>query len=127
MHELSLCTHLINLVREHAQVHAGSRIMKVKLSIGALSLVDPNHMRWYFELLKKGQPFEQAELECHIVPAKATCQNCTHQMMLMEYRLRCPVCQQLTLHVLEEPMLKLESIVTVQMNEIVKPLPQTHL
>ena len=50
MHELSLCQGILDIIQERADADGFSRVTKVRLSIGALSHVDPKAISFGFDV-----------------------------------------------------------------------------
>ena len=73
MHELSITHSIVNIVVEHA---AGRPVRRVKLQIGKLSGVQPDAVRFCFDLCAQGTVAEGARLEVEEPPGQGRCQRC---------------------------------------------------
>ena len=73
MHELSLITSVLDIVREEMTKHGLTRLIKVKLCHGQLVNAVPEALTFAFEALVAGTDFEGATLECELLPLHLTC------------------------------------------------------
>jgi len=93
MHELSIVEALIGQVQQKVERagHQG-RILRLDLTIGRLSGVCCDSIRFAFELLAPDTPLADAEL--HITEPKATCrcQDCEAAVEIDEFPVGCPRC-----------------------------------
>ncbi len=76
MHETGIAEAGIRAALTEMERHGASRILSVTLRIGALAAVDPEAMRFAFEVACGGTPAEGAGLEIENVPAEAWCRYC---------------------------------------------------
>ena len=93
MHELSIVDALIEQTQAEIE-NAGhnGRVLRLDLTIGRLSGVYCDSIRFGFELLSKGTPLEGAEL--NITEPKATCHcaACDARVEIDEIVVQCPEC-----------------------------------
>jgi len=83
-------------VLAHAREHGASRVHRIVLRIGALSGVDPDALRFAFEVVAKGTPADGAELEIDTVPARARCADCDVEFEVGSgFIFTCPRCNRL--------------------------------
>ncbi len=94
MHELSIVEALIEQVEAEVE-RAGARgqVARLKLSIGRLSGVNADAVRFAFELLTPGTRLAGAELEIDEPKAVCRCAACGAQTEIEELSLGCPACQ----------------------------------
>ena len=76
MHEMALCESILGILEEQARAQAYSRVKRVRLEVGALSCVEPEAMRFNFEVVTRGSLAEGADLELIDVPGQAWCLQC---------------------------------------------------
>ena len=76
MHEMSIVSSLLDIVREEMKKHGVSRLNLVRVRYGALTNIVPESMQFAFEALTKGSPHEGAKLELEEVPLIARCADC---------------------------------------------------
>jgi len=93
MHELAIVEALIDQTRAEVE-NAGQtgRVLRLDLSIGRLSGVYCDSIRFAFDLLSKDTLLEGAEL--HITQPKATCHchECDARVEIDEIVVQCPEC-----------------------------------
>lgn len=63
MHELSLLADILRKIESLAQENEVERVLKVRVKLGALSHISPDHFREHFEAASPGTAAEGAELE----------------------------------------------------------------
>lgn len=63
MHEMSLCTSLLEIVRQEMEKHGAARLVRVRVRHGALANVVPEALAMAFEVLTADSELEGARLE----------------------------------------------------------------
>lgn len=92
MHELSIATNIMNIVNDYATA-AGGRVQAIDVSIGALTCVHEDALRFSFQLVTESTALAGAELRLHKVPLAVYCLGCDRVVDLPGIQLlRCPVC-----------------------------------
>ena len=93
MHEVSIVEALIEQVEgEVARAGASGKVTRLALSIGRLSGVQVDSIRFAFELLAPGTLVEGALLEIEEPKAFCVCSACSTSAELEEFCLECPAC-----------------------------------
>ena len=92
MHELSLTQSILDIVAQYAERHGFDRVNSLRLSFGRLSGIDPQAMRFAFEVAAQGTPAEGAEIICDIQPVIVDCLACETQSRPETYAGTCPHC-----------------------------------
>lgn len=95
MHEMSLATGLINIIKEEMDKAGKARLIRVNLRYGALSNVLPEALSTAFELLTENTPLAGAELILEEEAATLACGACGHNFTPQKRRdlfMPCPVC-----------------------------------
>ncbi|MGA2797692.1 MAG: hydrogenase maturation nickel metallochaperone HypA [Thermoguttaceae bacterium] len=93
MHELSIVDALIEQVaREVHRSGQSGKVRAVQLSIGRLSGVNCDSVRFAFELLAPGTLVEGAEVVIHEVKAACRCQTCNARVEIDDLVFKCPKC-----------------------------------
>ena len=93
MHELSIARDLIDLAAEHAARAGASRVIRIRLRLGALAGVVPPALRTAFEAAKVGTSAAGATLDVQEVRAAIYCTRCEAERQLQTAQSRrCPVC-----------------------------------
>ena len=93
MHEMSIVTSIIRIVREEmAQI--GARHLKgIKIRVGEIAAVEPEALRFCFEVCTEGTDMEGVILDIEEVPVMGQCINCKKEFRLNMYLdSRCAVC-----------------------------------
>ena len=86
MHELSITQSVVDAVTDHA---GDSRVLAVHLSVGRLSGVVPDAMRFCFDLLIEGTALEGARLDIDEPAGVAHCRRCDSDFTLADLVLLC--------------------------------------
>ena len=93
MHEVSIVEALIEQVEgEVTRAGACGKVTRLVLSIGRLSGVQVDSIRFAFELLSPDTIVEGAALEIETPPAVCVCAACGARTELEELCLECPAC-----------------------------------
>ncbi len=95
MHEMSLATGLINIIKEEMDKAGKARLIRVTLRYGALSNVLPEALSTAFELLTENTPLAGAELILEEEAATLACGACGHTFAPPARRdlfMPCPAC-----------------------------------
>jgi hydrogenase nickel incorporation protein HypA/HybF len=93
MHELSIVDALIEQVGREVQ-RSGQRgkVLGIEVSIGRLSGVNVDSVRFAFELLAPGTQVEGSEIVIHEIKAVCHCQTCNARMEIDDLVFKCPKC-----------------------------------
>jgi hydrogenase nickel incorporation protein HypA/HybF len=86
VHELSITQSVVDAVADHV---GDSRVLAVHLTVGRLSGVVPDAMRFCFELLTEGTALEGARLDIDEPAGLAHCRGCDHDFTLPDLVLLC--------------------------------------
>ena len=92
MHEGSLTEDLFEHVLIHAQEAKARRVTHVKVTIGALSDMTAESIKFYWDSMAPGSIAAQAELEFDSAPGTATCPTCGEKFEILEVYAACPKC-----------------------------------
>jgi hydrogenase nickel incorporation protein HypA/HybF len=87
VHELSITQSVVDAVCERA---GDRRVRSVRVQIGALTAVQPEAMRFCFELAVEGTVAEGARLDIDERPAAVHCRGCGADAVLGDFLLLCP-------------------------------------
>jgi hydrogenase nickel incorporation protein HypA/HybF len=110
MHELSLATHLVQLIESAAHTERFAHARVVHLEVGQLSCVEPHALALAFDAASQGSCAQGAELVLHPVAAEGACGACgQHQAMQTLYE-ACLSCGHLPLQVLSGTRLRLRDL-----------------
>lgn len=92
MHELSLCEGVLQILEEQAVSRDFKRVTRVWLEIGALSGVDPEALRFGFDVVMKDTLADAAVLEIIDLPGTAWCMPCGRPVPVEARFDACPHC-----------------------------------
>ncbi|MFC1536750.1 hydrogenase maturation nickel metallochaperone HypA [Pseudomonadota bacterium] len=92
MHEMSLCESVLQILDASAKEQGFSTVKTVWLEIGVLSCVEPEAMRFSFDVVTRGTLAEGAVLEIERVQATARCLSCLQDVSVNRYGDPCPAC-----------------------------------
>jgi hydrogenase nickel incorporation protein HypA/HybF len=79
MHEVGIMESALALVQRQVTAHQASRADRVVLRIGTLAGVEPESLRFAFDVVSRGTVAEGATLEIESVPAAAYCPTCQQE------------------------------------------------
>lgn len=92
MHEVSLATALMDLVRAQAAAAGASRVTRLVLEIGVLSHVDAHALRFAVDAVARGGPAEGAVLEIQEIVGTTYCLDCEASVRVLTRDASCPRC-----------------------------------
>lgn len=93
MHEISIVTSMISIVRENMARHGTGRLKKIKIRVGEMTAVEPDALRFCFEVCTGGTDMEGVILDIEEVPVMGKCINCKKEFQLNKYLdSRCALC-----------------------------------
>jgi hydrogenase nickel incorporation protein HypA/HybF len=111
MHEMSIVDALIEQVsKEVGRSGAAGPVTRVDLSIGRLSGVNPDSIRFAFEMLAPGTAVEGATLAIREPKAVCVCRACGKETEIDELTANCPNCSSSDISITGGQQLLLESI-----------------
>ncbi|MGR9159748.1 hydrogenase maturation nickel metallochaperone HypA [Rhizobium leguminosarum] len=92
MHEMSLCESIRTILEDEAAANAFKSIDVVRLEIGALSGVEPEALKFGFDVTMAGSVAANARLEIIEVPGQAWCLPCAETVLINARYDPCPSC-----------------------------------
>lgn len=92
MHEMSIAHSLLDSVRTEALRFPEQHIEKVGVRIGALAGVEPDALRFCFEVLVKDSDLEPLELEIQYLSRRHECMVCGESFDAAYEDTACPRC-----------------------------------
>jgi hydrogenase nickel incorporation protein HypA/HybF len=92
MHELGIASSIFETVQSEARHRPGARISRVGVRVGEFSSVDPEALKFSFEVLVKDTPFSTLPLEIELSPMRNRCPSCGHSFVVVDYATTCPQC-----------------------------------
>ena len=92
MHELSITQSILSTVLEQAEVNHADTITKVNITLGELSGIVDECVKFYFELLSKDTIAAGASLFFDRPPTKLRCRKCSNTFSPDNHSWVCPSC-----------------------------------
>ncbi len=99
MHEMSLCESVLQILEDHAQSQGFERVKTVWLEVGGLSGVEPQALRFCFDVVMRDSLADQARLELIELPGEAWCMQCAKTVQVGQRFDQCPDCASYQLQV----------------------------
>lgn len=110
MHELSLLENVREILEEHAISQKFSKVTKVTLEIGKLSSVEPDALRFGFDVVMKNSLAENAELLISELNGLGLCQQCGQQVELETTYDPCSHCDSPFIKVIQGAEMKIKDL-----------------
>ena len=107
MHEMSIAGAIVATALKHA---GDGRVTSVRVRAGRLRQVVPDSLRFYFEIVTRDTPCEDARLELIEVEPRLCCHACGREWEPLFPSFRCPDCASADVSVLAGEELEVESI-----------------
>jgi len=82
MHEVSLVGSLVEQVEEIGRRQGFSQVLEIRLSVGALSGVEPSCVEFCFPEVTRGSVLEGARLHLEKVHVRANCSACKKEVYI---------------------------------------------
>lgn len=93
MHEISLLENVREILQEHANSQGFTQVKKITLEIGKLSCVEPDALRFGFDVVMQGTLAEGAELILSESPSKGICNACEQESNINNLYDPCEFCK----------------------------------
>ncbi|GAA0775946.1 hydrogenase maturation nickel metallochaperone HypA [Roseibium denhamense] len=110
MHEVSLCENMLEILKAHAEAESFTRVKRVSVAIGPLSCVEPEALRFGFDVVMKGSIADGAALEIEQTQAEALCLTCMETVLIGSRLDPCPACGGTELHMTGGDGLKIREL-----------------
>jgi hydrogenase nickel incorporation protein HypA/HybF len=79
MHELSIASSVVDSVLEFVDTHKVKKVLTVRLSVGELSHVEADQLRFCYTAITQETAMENSTLEIENVAAVVECPRCTYR------------------------------------------------
>jgi len=93
MHEVGIANSIIEAGQTEAARHAGSKLVRIGIRVGALAGVDNDALRFAFTVLIQGTEMEAVAFEIQSCPRRNRCLECDCEFESGVYSDPCPRCQ----------------------------------
>jgi hydrogenase nickel incorporation protein HypA/HybF len=110
MHEMALAESVMEIVERAARAHAAASVRAVRLEIGRLSHVEPDALRFAFDVVKRNGVAHGARLEIVATEGTAWCMRCCDTVALARLGDACPRCGSYQLQVTAGDELRVKDI-----------------
>ncbi len=91
---MSFAQSLVELIEDEGRIRGFSRVRQIRVKVGALGHVEPEALRFCFDLASQGALAEGASLELEIVAGAGWCPQCRRSVALLQRYGLCPECGQ---------------------------------
>jgi hydrogenase nickel incorporation protein HypA/HybF len=113
MHELSLLENVREILEEHSVSQNFSKVSKVTLEIGKLSCVEPEALRFGFDVVMKGSLAENAELIIAELDGLGFCQKCQQEVAIETLFDPCVYCGNPITNIIQGTEMKIKDLVVI--------------
>jgi hydrogenase nickel incorporation protein HypA/HybF len=113
MHEISLLENVREILESHAASRKFSKVTRVTLEIGKLSCVEPDALRFGFDVVMKDSPAENAELHIIEIAGLGLCRHCGRQTAIETLYDPCPDCGRPIDEVLQGSEMKIKDLIVI--------------
>jgi hydrogenase nickel incorporation protein HypA/HybF len=110
MHELSITQSILSLTLEQAKKVNANKITKINLTIGELTGIVEECVRFYFELLSKDTIAAEATLSFDKPPTTLRCRQCATTFSPEDLAWTCPNCGELKIEIISGRECQVNSI-----------------
>lgn len=110
MHEMSLAEGIVGIVESTARANGAQAVRAVRLELGALSHVEPDALRFSFDVVKRGTVADAARLDVVTTPGRAWCMPCGDTIDLARLGDACPRCGSHQLQVTQGDEMRVKDI-----------------
>lgn len=110
MHELSIASNLMDIVKQAIDGQSVSRVTSLLIVIGEMSTVVPDCLTFAFEIMSKGSVAEGARLDFEKKPLIGKCGDCGKEFHVENYVFLCPECESRNVEILSGREFMLKSI-----------------
>jgi hydrogenase nickel incorporation protein HypA/HybF len=110
MHEMALAASVIEIIERTARQNAAGAVRAVRLEIGRLSHVEPEALRFAFDVVKRNGIAHGARLEIDATAGTAWCMKCSESVALERRGDACPRCGSYQLQVTAGDELRVRDI-----------------
>ncbi len=110
MHEVGLMENALAIALNYARREQASRIHRMALRVGDLSGVEPEALRFAFEVVVQGTIAEQAQLVIESCPTRCFCHHCQAEFRPATLGYECPTCHTWSASILQGQELELAAL-----------------
>ncbi|MDD5321687.1 MAG: hydrogenase maturation nickel metallochaperone HypA [Methylococcales bacterium] len=111
MHELSLLENVREILENHALQQNFSKVIKVTLEIGKLSCVEPDALRFGFDVVMKDSLAENAELIITELNGLGLCRQCQQHIEMETLYDPCSYCDSPFVTLIQGTEMKIKDLI----------------
>jgi len=90
---MGIADSILQAVAAETARRPGSHALRVGVRIGELAAIDPESLRFCFEVLVKETAHEGLRLEIERVPRRHRCRACEQEFTVRDFDFQCPRCR----------------------------------
>lgn len=110
MHEMSLLESMLDLIENNARDEDYSHVKRVCIEVGMLSCVEPDALRFAFDVVMQDTLADDALLDILAIPGQAWCPVCGKTIDIDSLYDPCPSCQSFDLSVTQGMDIRLKEL-----------------
>lgn len=114
MHEVSYAEQIFKLVKQYAANQKAKKVLKVYLTVSAMSGIEPDSFRFYWDILTKETELSESKIYIQKTSAHLICKSCKKEFDIKDYSdpyVQCPFCQKINTVVSEDTSITLNKII----------------
>lgn len=92
VHEMSLCEGILQILEDESKIQAFSHVRSVCLEVGELAAVDPDALRFCFDVVVRHSLADGATLRIDQTPGHGWCMRCGNSVAIAFRGDGCPLC-----------------------------------
>lgn len=110
MHEMSIALNVAEILKEEMEKHPGRKLTAAKLSIGELSGIEVESLRFCLEAVFAEESWEDVALDIQKAPLAARCKECGCEFEPEPSDFRCTECGSANMEITSGRELEVHSI-----------------
>lgn len=110
MHEMGICDGILTAAVQAAEGAGASRITRIEVSIGELTEVMDDALRFAFDALRRGTMAEDAVLAVNYLEARSQCTECGSEFRHDRFDPKCPECGSYVVTLVQGRELRIDAI-----------------
>ena len=110
MHEVGLMENALAIALDYATRENAKRISKLSMRVGTLSGVEPDALRFAFDIVTQHTIAAGAQLDIESCPTRCYCEVCQQEFEPVELGYDCPVCHTWSRSIVQGNELELASL-----------------
>ena len=93
MHELAVTKGLLKICLEEGEKHKIEKINKINIKVGELTVLVPDCISYYFNIVARGTIAENTEINVEKIPVEIECNECGYKGIIGKNDYKCPKCK----------------------------------